>query len=256
MIIEGMILSAPAAAAASHGVWDLVAQAGVVVKFVLLLLLAMSVVCWGIIFTKYVHLRRIGADTRVFLENFWASPSFDDIYRDLKKEENASPLARVFRAAYKELVNLQSVRRADGGGADEKAGEDESTLSAAGGGGMENVKRALRRSSVGEIARLERMIPFLATTGSSAPFIGLFGTVWGIMTSFLDISALKSADISVVAPGISEALIATAVGLFAAIPAVIGYNYFVTRIRGAAKELDSFSDDLLNIIERHLPHQR
>ena len=115
---------------------------------------------------------------------------------------------------------------------------------------LEAVNRAMRRVASMEIARMERYLPFLATTASSAPFIGLFGTVWGIMTSFQSIGAQGSANLAVVAPGISEALIATAMGLFAAIPAVIGYNFFVNRVKRWAVEMDGFALELLNVVGR------
>jgi biopolymer transport protein TolQ len=117
---------------------------------------------------------------------------------------------------------------------------------------MENIKRALRRAINTEVTRLTHMVPFLATTGNTTPFIGLFGTVWGIMNSFQGIGQRGSASLAVVAPGISEALVATAAGLAAAIPAVIAYNYFTQRIRVVESELQSFSADLLNIIERDI----
>jgi biopolymer transport protein TolQ len=115
---------------------------------------------------------------------------------------------------------------------------------------MTNVERALRRASINEVTILETMVPFLATTGSTAPFVGLFGTVWGIMNSFIEIGGQKSASLDVVAPGIAEALIATAIGLVAAIPAVMAYNYFSRRIRVISSEMETFSSDFLNIIRR------
>ena len=119
------------------------------------------------------------------------------------------------------------------------------------GGDIENIARALRRATQSEVTNLEAMVPFLATTGSVAPFIGLFGTVWGIMNSFINIGAQKNASLDVVAPGIAEALIATAIGLAAAIPAVMAYNYFVRRINVLSSEMENFSADYLNIVRRH-----
>jgi biopolymer transport protein TolQ len=118
--------------------------------------------------------------------------------------------------------------------------------------GTDNIKRSLRRAITTEMTRMTQMVPFLATTGNTAPFIGLFGTVWGIMNSFVGIGQKGSANLAVVAPGISEALVATAAGLAAAIPAVIAYNFFMSKIRVVESELDSFSADLLNIIERDI----
>jgi biopolymer transport protein TolQ len=118
-------------------------------------------------------------------------------------------------------------------------------------GELTNVERALRRAAMNEVTGLETMIPFLATTGSTAPFVGLFGTVWGIMNSFIEIGGQKSASLDVVAPGIAEALIATAIGLVAAIPAVMAYNYFLRRIHVLQTEMDAFQSDYLNIVRRH-----
>ena len=119
------------------------------------------------------------------------------------------------------------------------------------GGDIDNIARSLRRAQQSEVTSLESMVPFLATTGSTAPFVGLFGTVWGIMNSFISIGAQKNASLDVVAPGIAEALIATAIGLVAAIPAVMAYNFFVRKISVLSGEMESFSSDMLNIVRRH-----
>ena len=142
----------------------------------------------------------------------------------------SSPVAAVFSSGYHEFMKAK----------DSRASDDV----------LENIERALRRSSTNELTLLEKRVPFLATTGSSAPFIGLFGTVWGIMNSFLNIGAKGATNLAVVAPGISEALIATAVGLFAAIPAVIGYNYCASKIRLLHREMENFSSDFLNSVKR------
>jgi biopolymer transport protein TolQ len=151
----------------------------------------------------------------------------------------------VFKAGYAELnrlARLQAPDQSDAGDASQEA-EYERT-------GMDNVTRSLQQAVTAERSRLERGVTFLATTGSSAPFIGLFGTVWGIMESFRRIGVMKSASLAVVAPGIAEALIATAAGLAAAIPAVIFYNYFLSRINSISTEMDNFASELINIIER------
>ena len=145
-----------------------------------------------------------------------------------------SPVAQVFRSGYVELARLKK-----------RSGDDDL------GGGIENVERALRRSANAESTAMESMTAFLATVGSTAPFIGLFGTVWGIMKAFQDIGRMGSANLATVAPGISEALIATAAGLAAAIPAVIAYNFFLARIRVLEGEMEAFSSDFLNIVKRH-----
>ena len=174
-----------------------------------------------------------------FLEHFWQSKRLDEIFARTEQSP-ASPLAQVFRAGYQELVKVKQREAA----AAEK-GKDQI------GGGVENVERALRRAALAEMTELERLIPFLATVGSTAPFIGLFGTVVGIMKSFGEIGAKGSAALATVAPGIAEALIATAAGLLAAIPAVIAFNSFGSRIKVLGAEMESFSSDFMNIVRRH-----
>lgn len=212
------------------------------VFWVLLLLVAFSVVCWYIIGFKYWFLRRAKQDSDAFLDVFWKSKRLDEIYKTAQTMEH-SPTALVFRAGYVELSKLQSETAAANG--DDGAMHDRLS-------DLESVERAMRRAQTAEVTQLEKMVAFLATTGSSAPFVGLFGTVWGIMTSFMDITASGSASITVVAPGIAEALIATAIGLMAAIPAVIAYNMFVQKIKVLASEMDTFSSDFLNIVKRHV----
>ncbi|MFH2009369.1 MAG: protein TolQ [bacterium] len=211
------------------------------VFWVLLLLVVFSVVCWYIIGHKYFFLRRAKQTSDRFLETFWASKRLDGIYKSAQSMEH-SPTAQVFKAGYIELSKLQSGANA--------AGEPDAMHDRL--SDLESVERAMRRAQTTEVTSLERSVAFLATTGSSAPFVGLFGTVWGIMTSFRDITATGSASVTVVAPGIAEALIATAIGLMAAIPAVIAYNLFVQKIKVLAADMDSFSSDFLNIVKRHV----
>ena len=156
---------------------------------------------------------------------------------DLKE----SPVAQVFRSGYQELQRLTKSKRGNPGG-------EEDTVEL---GGIENVQRAMHRARTQEVTRLERGLTFLATTASTAPFIGLFGTVWGIMTAFRGLSTTTSSSIQAVAPGIAEALIATAVGLAAAIPAVVMYNRFSRQLRVLSAEMDTFASEFLNIAERH-----
>jgi biopolymer transport protein TolQ len=148
----------------------------------------------------------------------------------------------VFRAGYQELLQLTRAKR-QAVGAESGFSTDL--------GGVENVTRAMRRQANVEITKLEKGITFLATTGSTSPFIGLFGTVWGIMTAFIGLSAAHSSNIQAVAPGIAEALITTAIGLVAAIPAQMFYNYFIARVRELAIEMENFTSEFLNIAERH-----
>jgi biopolymer transport protein TolQ len=221
------------------------------VFWVLVLLVVFSVMCWYIIGYKYFYLRRARSGSDAFLETFWKSRRLDAVYK-AAKEMPHSPTATVFIAGYVELSKLQSgiapVPEAEANaGAGAPMGAMHDRL-----GDLESVERAMRRAQTEEVTKLERMSAFLATTGSAAPFVGLFGTVWGIMTSFRDITATGSASVTVVAPGIAEALIATAIGLMAAIPAVVAYNLFVQRIRVLASAMETFSSDFLNIIKRHV----
>lgn len=210
-----------------------------IVMTVLLLLLVMSAGCWGIIYYKWRRLRRAQSQSFKFLEAFWNSQRLDAIYEVAKKLPD-SPVSKVFQDGYRELSKLKKTQ-AEG----EASGGMYDAM-----GGIENVQRSLRRASLSELTTMESLVPFLATTGSSAPFIGLFGTVVGIMKAFVEIRP-GAATLDTVGPGISHALIATAAGLFAAIPAVMAYNYFVRRIKVLNSEMDTFSSDFLNIIKRH-----
>jgi len=211
-----------------------------VVLATLFVLVTFSVVGWYIIGYKYVFLRRAQRESARFLDAFWQSRRLDDIYQ-AATELSRSPVSHVFRAGYIELGKLRANEPDAPGG----------RVAFADIGDLESVERALSRAQTSEVTRLESMVPFLATTGATAPFVGLFGTVWGIMNSFRSIGARGQANLATVAPGIAEALIATAIGLVAAIPAVMAYNYFVRRIRVQASEMESFSKDFLNIVKRH-----
>jgi biopolymer transport protein TolQ len=219
--------------------WKLVLDASPVVKLVMIALVLMSVVCWFIIGAKLVRLARATTQSTKFLDLFWGAESTTDwsperlegVYSQVRTY-GGSPIAAVFRAGYVELARIASGHSPTGGD-------------------TENVERALRRSKNAELTGIENFLPFLATTGATAPFIGLFGTGWGIMRSFIEIHDEQSANLAVVAPGIAEALIATAIGLVAAIPAVMAYNYFVRKIRILESEVDAFSSDYLNIVRRH-----
>jgi biopolymer transport protein TolQ len=221
---------------------QLIADASFIVQLVMLILFVMSLVCWFIIGAKSVRLAQATRASQRFLDLFWAGEEgqgwtperLEGLYGKVRAFE-ASPIAAVFRAGYVELARVL------GASAQPTAGHLD----------IENVERALRRTAGNELTTIETMLPFLATTGSTAPFIGLFGTVWGIMQSFIAIHGSGNASLDVVAPGIAEALIATAIGLVAAIPAVMAYNYFLRRIRVLESEVESFSYDYLNIVRRH-----
>jgi len=227
---------------------EIVGNASMMVQLVLLLLLFFSITSWSIILIKYRYIRRAYRESAHFTEFFWQSRDLSAAFTKAKQLPG-SPIANIFRIGYMELKQLRGSRRP--GPARGRAGSEAMTL-INGFKGMDNVKRALRRSINDETTRMTQLVPFLATTGNTTPFIGLFGTVWGIMSSFHGIGLRGSASLSVVAPGISEALVATAAGLAVAIPAVIAFNYFMQKIRIVESELQSFSADFLNIIEGDL----
>jgi biopolymer transport protein TolQ len=223
----------------SSGVLELVLNAGPVAKVVLAILLLFSIVSWALIVEKWWQFRRVRRQTLGFMKVFREGRRPSAVHIAARKLRE-SPLAQVYVAAYGEISGVPDV-------IDSVVDDGEEGLPSE---RLDAVNRAMRRSAAVELAQLERYLPFLATTASATPFIGLFGTVWGIMSSFHGISSQGSASLAVVAPGISEALIATAAGLAAAIPAVIGYNYFLNRVRHWATELDGFILDLLNVLSR------
>jgi biopolymer transport protein TolQ len=201
-------------------VLTLIFKAGLIVKFVLLLLLFFSVFSWAIIFYKLRLLSKIEKESNEFYQAFLKDKQWDALYKSTKKL-TISPLANLFRAAY-------SIEDA----------------------GIDEIKSTLKKIESMEAARLEKYLTFLATTGSTTPFIGLFGTVWGIMNSFMGIGRIGAASLAVVAPGIAEALIATAAGLVTAIPAVIAYNYFLSRTRRTIIMTEDFSQELIDHLMR------
>lgn len=214
-------------------------NASLTVKFVMLVLLGFSFFSWFIIFKKFFLFKRAKEQSADFLEEFWNLRNLAEANK-LAKEMDCCPEANIFSSGYAELQKLL---------AGKSAGETKQsfeTLRAS----MDNLKRTLQQAENLETSTLNSTLPFLATTGSATPFIGLFGTVWGIMTSFQDIGARGSATLAVVAPGISEALVATAAGLAVAIPAVIFYNHFANQVAGMESCMQNFSDELLNLVER------
>ena len=234
--------SAAPAQEATGSVIDLIAEASLVSQVVLGILLVFSVVSWAIVIYKTLAFRKAERQTSTFLEVFRRSTKFSEVQAVCKSLEG-SPLVGMFQAGYAEL-NLQ-LRQSSGPGSP-PAGAGRPTLRS-----LTAVDRALLRASSVEVNKLEKRVPFLATTASITPFIGLFGTVWGIMFAFFNIGTQGSTDLAVVAPGIAEALIATAFGLFAAIPAVYFYNHFTTKVKAYASEMDDFALEFLNIAERN-----
>ncbi len=228
-----------AEASGSSDVWQIVLEADAVVTSVLILLAVMSVVSWYITGYKWWYLRRARQESERFLDVFWQSKRLDAIFQSTDDYPDA-PVSEVFRAGYLELSKLKNKdREGEGASMRHQLGD------------IENVQRALRRTQRKELTKAESLVPWLASIGSTSPFIGLFGTVWGIMVAFLEISQQEAAGIDVVGQPIAEALIVTAMGLFAAIPAVVAYNWLVNDIKVMGAEMDNFSSDFLNIVKRH-----
>jgi biopolymer transport protein TolQ len=227
----------------SGGLGGYLAHVGPMAVAVLALLILFSLVSWAIIIFQGLALRRAYAHSRTFLDVFRKSSKFSEV-NSVCMQLQSSPLVGVFQAGYHE-VN-QQVRPAGAAAGAPGAPPARPTVRS-----LESLSRALVRAATVESTRLERRITFLATTASVTPFVGLFGTVWGIMNAFRDIGMAGSASLAVVAPGISDALITTAMGLAAAIPAAFFYNYFTSRIKVLSAMMDDFALEFLNIVERH-----
>ncbi len=225
--------------AANTGAWHAIMSASFVVQVTLLILVGMSVVSWAIIWQKKKQFASVDAANEPFEEKFWKASSLEDVQENLK-DYSDSNLASVFRLGYVELKKLADSNLMQGN-------DGEAPVLS----GIDNLQRALRKAIDLEISRLESRLIFLATVGSTGPFIGLFGTVWGIMGSFQRIGQTGMASLAVVAPGIAEALIATGIGLAAAIPATIAYNHYVTLIKKQELVLNNFASDFLNLAKRN-----
>jgi biopolymer transport protein TolQ len=212
---------------------QLVLQASFPVQVIMFLLLLASVISWSVIFGKRRLLGRTRAGAEGFEQRFWSGGTLADLYDKVRRAKEDEGLVSVFVAGYEEFTRQQQHRVAP---------ED----------ALASVQRAMRVALARETERLEGGLAFLATVGSTSPYVGLFGTVWGIMTAFIAIGNVKQATIAMVAPGISEALIATAMGLFAAIPAVVAYNFFTNQVDRLENRFNTFSDELTGILERGL----
>ncbi|MGB8840634.1 MAG: protein TolQ [Aliidongia sp.] len=224
-------------AASSFSTWSLFLQADLIVKCVMLVLLAASLWSWGIIFAKIMTVKRLSSDANKFEENFWSGGSIDELY-DRIANRPADPMAATFAAAMLEW------RRSAARGLIVSGGLQISL--------KERIERLMAVTTMREMERVERYMTFLATVGSTAPFVGLFGTVWGIMNAFEGIAASKNTSLAVVAPGIAEALFTTAMGLIAAIPAVIGYNKITTDLGRYSNRLENFAGEFSAILSRQL----
>ena len=231
----------PAASSSSIDILSLVLEGSLVGQFVLLVLLLFSAVSWGIIVYKNLQLKRAARQSAAFLTIFRKSSRFSEV-QAVCSTLSASPLVGLFQAGYTEL-NAQLRGTAD---ARPEAGATRPTLKS-----IDALDRALLRASTIEVSKLEHRVAFLATTASITPYIGLFGTVWGIIMAFQSIGAQGSTSLAVVAPPIAEALVATGAGLFAAIPAVYFYNDITSQVKKAANEMDDFSMEFLTLAERN-----
>ena len=229
-------ISAAAQPVMEHAsLFEMVTSSGLVGQFVLYSLILLSISCWSITIQKILQFRKANQDTAAFTQLFWETRNFARI-DDGSRRLVASPLTKVFASGYREIMAMiqDSAQR--------KAELD-----------LEVVERALKRAEVDESSRLEKGITFLATTASAAPFIGLFGTVWGIMNAFHGLGNAKSSTLQAVAPGISEALVATAVGLAAAIPAAIAFNFFTVTVKRFRQSMASFSAEFINVAKKSFP---
>ena len=218
---------------AQLSVGQLLLHASFMVQVIMFLLLVASVVSWSVIFGKRRLLGRTRNGAEAFEQRFWSGGTLADLYDKVRRAKEDEGLVSVFVAGYEEFTRQQGHKVAP---------ED----------ALASVQRAMRVALVREIERLEGGLAFLATVGSTSPYVGLFGTVWGIMTAFIAIGNVKQATIAMVAPGIAEALIATAMGLFAAIPAVIAYNFFTNQVDRLENRFNTFSEELTGILERGL----
>ena len=217
---------------------QLMLNASWVVQAVVLLLVLMSVISWAAIFRKLFALKRVGVHNEDFEREFWSGANLNDLYAAAAQNaRHGGPMERIFASGMREYQKLRERRIADSG-----------TL-------LDGARRAMRASYQREVDALEVNLSFLGTVGSVAPYVGLFGTVWGIMHAFTGLAALAQVTLATVAPGIAEALVATAIGLFAAIPAVVAYNRFTHDIDRVAIRLETFMEEFSNILQRNLGHQ-
>jgi biopolymer transport protein TolQ len=232
-------LVAQANATGGQGIWELFLDATLVDKFILLTLLFFSLVSWGIILSKSLQFRKADRHTKRFLEIFRTSKRFSEV-NAAAANHAASPLVGLFQSGYVEIDAQVKAAQQEGGDASRYRIRS-----------MNAIERTLRRALGVELHVLTRSTQFLATTAAAAPFIGLFGTVWGIMKAFNDIGITGSTSITAVAPGIAGALINTAAGLVAAIPALVAYNTFSTRVKRSREEMDDFVLEFMNLTERN-----
>lgn len=214
-------------------IWELIVNASWVVQLVMAILLLASMTSWVMIFQRGLMLNAVRREATEFENEFWSGKDLRKIYQELsEREEDGLGIENIFSAGFREFSRLR-----------QQEGADPDRV-------MQNVHRAMRVSMSREEERLDAHLPFLATVGSTSPYVGLFGTVWGIMNSFRGLATVEQASLSVVAPGISEALIATAMGLFAAIPAVIAYNRYSAQVEVIVNRFETFTEEFSSILYR------
>jgi biopolymer transport protein TolQ len=214
-------------------IFTLVTQASWVVQLVMAGLLIASLASWTVIFGKLFGLKRVRSGNEDFERDFWAGKNLNELYAEAAKRADGSPMERIFASGMREFLKLREKRVADAGAL------------------LDGARRAMRASFQREMDTVESNLSFLASVGSVSPYVGLFGTVWGIMHAFVGLSNMQQVTLATVAPGIAEALVATAIGLFAAIPAVIAYNRFARDIDRIAMQLDTFIEEFSNILQRN-----
>ncbi len=221
-------------------IWNLVLHASFIVQIVLVMLLSLSLMSWAVIFNKWRLYRKSRRQAEEFSSAFWGGKDLDSVLASIPQRYPDSSLPNIFQAGYREFMRHQH------------DATQTQTMKIVAGGGMDGIRRALDAALSRELERLSRNLAFLATVGSTSPFIGLFGTVWGIMNAFQNIALTRNTSLTAVAPGIAEALVATAFGLVAAIPAVVAYNKFTSDLKRMAANMEQFSSEFLNIISRHI----
>ena len=215
-------------------IFTLVMQASLVVQLVMAGLMIASLASWTVIFGKLFGLKRVRAANENFEREFWAGKNINDLYADAARRTDGSPMERIFASGMREFMKLRERRVLDAGSL------------------LDGARRAMRASFQRELDTIEAHLSFLATVGSVSPYVGLFGTVWGIMHAFVGLANMTQVTLATVAPGIAEALVATAIGLFAAIPAVIAYNRFARDIDRIAIQLETFIEEFSNILQRNV----
>ena len=213
---------------------SLIAHASLTVQLVIAALLLVSLASWSVIFSKLIALGRVKARNEGFEQEFWSGKNLNDLYTSVSNRPDGAPLERIFASGMREFLKLREKRVVDSGAL------------------LDGARRAMRASFQRELDAMESHLSFLASVGSVSPYVGLFGTIWGIMHAFVGLSNLTQVTLATVAPGIAEALVATAIGLFAAIPAVVAYNRFAHDIDRIANRMETFIEEFSNILHRNL----